>query len=648
MDYVDAFKHLNTNNKFNRPSPHKAILLLTIIDLIESRELTDNCIKFNDTLSKEFVKVWKNVLPDETIFLPEVYLPYWFMGSEPFWHIVPIRGKEDAVNNLRENHIKPSEAKIREYVKYAELDEDLYFLMTLQSNRKLFKKVLLENYTNLSIEKIEELSESEENFVDHSISAMNEYKKILESSKINTSVTVPESSLYEKEFYSLNDDVQIQINLEYFTFLKKHTAERALFKDICPTVFHLYERITHNPITRDNISSSFAFTFEFFLSDLKIALLNVIGSSSLIESIENAIDILKAGQNSYVSHDVLYFNKETENDNSTDNSVKEVCPIKKELFKVQNTNDRCYIINGDGQKVYADDGQIIEINQSFFRFNFKPMCLTVKAIDHVGTEWRKGNKLLVAYSDSDLYRLLNKNSDCEIEDFIVNQSFDNNCIKVNGSWYDFDGTLLGEERPEQINENNFCPKGLLNAVEQNISSPQRYLWILAIIDFVTDAKGSSCSFDNLASLMIANAWEILASKQIQHSGIDFLDECISFLIDSSKEEMSTELTIDTPRQMIYYSIKDFPISNVYEDAIDSFIEETPFTFLKTWIQSDSNTEIEEKSQSLDKSCLYSIHTGGVNPYIAINPKWKQYLVNYHDELHDYFEELFVQTLKENQ
>ena len=69
MDYVEAFQNLKTNNKYSRKSPHKAVLLLAIIDMFESCELTDNVIKYDDALKSAFVKMWNKVLPNEATFL---------------------------------------------------------------------------------------------------------------------------------------------------------------------------------------------------------------------------------------------------------------------------------------------------------------------------------------------------------------------------------------------------------------------------------------------------------------------------------------------------------------------------------------------------------------------------------------------------
>ena len=48
MDYVEVFQNLRTNNKWGRKSPHKAALMLTVIELYEKNVLTDNEIYYDD------------------------------------------------------------------------------------------------------------------------------------------------------------------------------------------------------------------------------------------------------------------------------------------------------------------------------------------------------------------------------------------------------------------------------------------------------------------------------------------------------------------------------------------------------------------------------------------------------------------------
>ena len=294
MDYIEAVKNLKTNNKWGRKSPHKAVLMLTVIELYEKNILMDNEIRYDETLKSTFLKMWNVVLPNEPLFHLDAYLPFWYLQNDNFWHIVPIRGKEDILSLMRDTNIKPSEAKLIDSVKYAELDEDLYFLMTLPSGRSSLKRALLETYSTLTYKQIERLAESQDNVIDYSVTALSEYEKILSKKEVEKSVV---SARIDDElisqFQCLNEDVQFALNIVYFTFLKKHRNEREMFKEVCPTVYDLFDKIVNNPIKQGEIAPSFAFVYDNFLSDLKVALLSEDGSIELVDKIGEAIEILR-------------------------------------------------------------------------------------------------------------------------------------------------------------------------------------------------------------------------------------------------------------------------------------------------------------------------------------------------------------------
>ena len=298
MDYIEAVKNLKTNNKWGRKSPHKAVLMLTVIELYEKNILMDNEIRYDETLKSTFLKIWNLVLPNEPLFHPEAYLPFWYLQGDNFWHIVPIRGKEDILSLMRDTNIKPSEAKLIDSVKYAELDEDLYFLMTLPSGRSSLKRALLETYTTLTNKQIDRLAESKDNAIDYSVTALSEYEKILSKNTVEKRM---ESTRVDDElvsqFQCLNEDVRLALNIVYFTFLKKHRNEREMFKEVCPTVYDLLDKIVNHPIKQGDIAPSFAFIYDNFLSDLKVALLSEDGSVELVDKIGEAIEILR-GNNS--------------------------------------------------------------------------------------------------------------------------------------------------------------------------------------------------------------------------------------------------------------------------------------------------------------------------------------------------------------
>lgn len=110
---------------------------------------------------------------------------------------------------------------------------------------------------------------------------------------------------------------------------------------------------------------------------------------------------------------------------------------------VKNTIQGGSIINKSGDVVYTDDAQFKIINDKIYRFKLQAVCMTVKEIKRVDGKWKKGDKLIVAYSDSMLYLATSRSNSIEVvEDFLEGEKREKNKIKVNGVWYDYFGDVL--------------------------------------------------------------------------------------------------------------------------------------------------------------------------------------------------------------
>ena len=457
MDYIEAFKNLKTNHKWGRKSPHKAVLMLTVIELYEKNILNDNEIRYDETLKSMFLKMWNMVLPNETLFLPDAYLPFWYLQSDNFWHIVPIRGKEDILSLMRDTNIKPSESKIVDSVKYVELDEDLYFLMTLPSGRSSLKRALLETYTNLSQNQIDQFSISNENYVDSSELALSELSNIPPNTKHTNNQPLNSNNINCSDFHCLNEDVQIVMNIEYYSFLKSHRKERDMFREICPSVNDLYNLIVSNPLKQGDIPPTIAYVYENFLSDLRISLMSENDSEDLIESISNAIHTLQGTPNlekektedEYPSSDMSTV-LPSENSDLPHFDSDTNCIITNELensdsFRIENGDKECAIINSRGTTVFRIDGKFVMLNGIPYRCKIKDICLTIKKMVQEDGTWIIGSKKIVAYSNTDLYKLaLKKNFLEAIEEIYDSDTFSLNKIKVNGVWYNYQGCLVSD------------------------------------------------------------------------------------------------------------------------------------------------------------------------------------------------------------
>lgn len=113
---------------------------------------------------------------------------------------------------------------------------------------------------------------------------------------------------------------------------------------------------------------------------------------------------------------------------------------------VKNTEQGGTVINKSGKVIYTDEAPLKIFNDKIYRFNMKSMCLTVKDVKRVDGEWVKGGKMLVAYSESDLYpKLSRSNFIDDIEDFVEGDKREANKIKVKGIWYDYYGDVLGSK-----------------------------------------------------------------------------------------------------------------------------------------------------------------------------------------------------------
>lgn len=290
MDYIDAFSSLKTSNRRSNKAVYKAVLLLAVIDMYEHNIIETNEIVYNNDLKSHFVEMWKRVLPSNATLFPDVYMAFWYLQEEKFWHIVPVYGKEYVFERSVSSMDIPSESVFEKSVRYAELDEDLFFLMTLPSGRTRLRRVLLENYSELSDRTIYTISVSEDNNVDDSVLAIDDYAKML--SNVSDKKGTNGSSGFIPTFDNLSDDFQIALNIAYYTYLKNHKEHREWLRNLYPTVRDLYAAVSSTDAKQEKTSPIQMAVYENFLVDLKMSLLNEDDSIVFIDRIDSIISAL--------------------------------------------------------------------------------------------------------------------------------------------------------------------------------------------------------------------------------------------------------------------------------------------------------------------------------------------------------------------
>ena len=145
-DYARRFARLRTNR--NRKlwsevtaayqAPHKPILLLCVLDLFDSGEISSNLVEISDDLVELFGRYWERVLP---FTRPgNLALPFFHLQGDGFWHLL-LRNE----GTLLGSQIT-SLTRLREEIVGARMDEDLYDLIRLEENRDRLRSVLIETY----------------------------------------------------------------------------------------------------------------------------------------------------------------------------------------------------------------------------------------------------------------------------------------------------------------------------------------------------------------------------------------------------------------------------------------------------------------------------------------------------------------------
>ena len=143
-DYIDLFSNLHTNKQHGKSAPHKAIMLLSVIELISSQHITTNEIIYNEELEKCFLKNWKRYVKEVSIFKPKAGTPFWHLNSEPFWQLIPFEGGYERIVELQKGN-PYSSSTIRKNIKYAVIDKGLYELLKDEGNRQVLIKSLTDS-----------------------------------------------------------------------------------------------------------------------------------------------------------------------------------------------------------------------------------------------------------------------------------------------------------------------------------------------------------------------------------------------------------------------------------------------------------------------------------------------------------------------
>lgn len=176
--YLNKFAKLRIDRARGNPAPHKPLLLLAIIDLIEQGTIIENEIEPSPQLVESFLKYW-NLLSVEK---PRIFLPFYHLKSDKFWHLQPKSGQENLLATI---HQFKSMSQLASVVAFASLDEDLFLLLHKTEAREAIRKTIIETYFPDKAELFRAaIAENQEINVIENLLLENAEKKSLDESKI--------------------------------------------------------------------------------------------------------------------------------------------------------------------------------------------------------------------------------------------------------------------------------------------------------------------------------------------------------------------------------------------------------------------------------------------------------------------------------
>lgn len=146
--YIHIMRSLNVKVTNGIRAPHKAILLISIMDLISAGTIITNAIPPDERLADTFRRNWKKLTGEISLyshFRCNPWTPYWHLKNEPFWHLSPA---DNSVNV--DSLVPPGQtaciSTIRTYIKHAKLDHELFELLQDCTYRDMLRETLINRY----------------------------------------------------------------------------------------------------------------------------------------------------------------------------------------------------------------------------------------------------------------------------------------------------------------------------------------------------------------------------------------------------------------------------------------------------------------------------------------------------------------------
>ena len=143
--YYNRLSALRLNRSGGHPSPHKVCLLLSVFDLV--KEGAENKIFLSDDLIRRFKHYFAKFKQGQDT--GDIAKPFFHLVSERFWNFE--LNEPEKFARVLESKRTPNQKQIKELIKYAYLDKDLYDLLKSDTERAILREKVMDNLEDLSV-----------------------------------------------------------------------------------------------------------------------------------------------------------------------------------------------------------------------------------------------------------------------------------------------------------------------------------------------------------------------------------------------------------------------------------------------------------------------------------------------------------------
>lgn len=126
-------------------APHKPVLLLSIIALIESKKVTENKFFLDHSLISYFSQLWKLLVSSDRV-QPKVFLPFYHLTND--FDIWTIQLRSTSEVSLTSSYSPKSISALLDTIEYASLNDELFQHLAIKENRLRVWGEIVSKYFN--------------------------------------------------------------------------------------------------------------------------------------------------------------------------------------------------------------------------------------------------------------------------------------------------------------------------------------------------------------------------------------------------------------------------------------------------------------------------------------------------------------------